>query len=57
MSADKPASSMGTVAHFFALYGWMSWHFWSHIAAAVLWTLGGISFIGFVVERAKSERR
>lgn len=57
MASDKPASSMGTVAHFFALYGWMSWHHWNHIAATVLWTLGGICLVGFIAERAKSRSR
>lgn len=56
MGREKPASSFGVMAHLFALYGWMSWHFWNHIAAAVLWTLGVLFVVVHFTERMKERR-
>jgi hypothetical protein len=53
MSSDKPASSLGIMAHLCALYGWMSWQFWNHTAAAVIWTLGVVFLMSYFYDRAK----
>jgi ABC-type multidrug transport system permease subunit len=44
------------MAHLFALYGWMSWHFWNHIAATVIWTLAVCFLLAYIMERAKGKK-
>lgn len=56
MGSDKPVSSLGIMAHLCALYGWMSWQFWSHTAATVIWTLGVIFLFTHIMERAKARK-
>ncbi len=51
MSIDKPVSSLGIMAHLCALYGWMSWQFWNHVAAAMIWTLGGVFLVSHFHDR------
>lgn len=56
MSDSKSASGAAIMAHLFALYGWMSWHFWNHIAATVIWTLAVCFLLAYIMERAKGKK-
>jgi len=31
-----------------SLWGWMSWHFWSHIAAIVFWIFAVLVFVSMI---------
>jgi len=56
MGSDKSVSSTFIMANLCALYGWMTWQFWSHIAAAVIWTLAVVFLIAHIAERAKANK-
>lgn len=30
------------------LVGWMSWHFWSHVAGGVIWTIAAMLFLSWI---------
>lgn len=57
MENDKPVSSLGIMSHLCALYGWMSWKFWNHTSATVIWTLGVIFLLSHFYERMKSKKQ
>lgn len=50
---DRPASTLGMLAHIFVLYGWMTWVQWSHTAAAVIWTFAGVFLFAHFYDKFK----
>ena len=57
MEDNNKVSTLGLMSHLAALYGWMSWEFWNHTAAAVIWTLAAMFMMAHIHDRISSKRK